>query len=465
MKRTRGVLAASLILSLLTPIAARPAPRPEAMDFLRSIEARSPAPQYRRFGSPGVAAVAGFAAGQLTAGGYVVRRFDAPSTRYAPDYSAGHGPLLVRQRDGRRFKVDSAFGAPASTGPAGVTCTVRMAGDVKPGDCGLVPFSQSSPDFRNLTYGPGSVLDEIKSHGGIAAVVEGDASRRLVLALRTTVALPTIVAAAADQDLVGENVRLRVMGGPQRAMLHDVLAVRRPRTGSRYVILTGHLDGWFQSASDNGSGAAATLRAAQLLRSQAPDIGVAVALFDGEEVGLLGSKALARALAQPAGVGFGDCGPPLHLADIFADINLDASSARATDVAGGRGPLFSWRALVYSEEPVLASTFLTVFAAHRVAGLPIDGRAATQANGGMTRTDARWFDAAGIPVAWPVVGYAEYHTDGDTLSVIDPADLEAVAQASADLAGRIASLPVGRVAGAPALPPVAPFTRPRGCPL
>jgi Zn-dependent M28 family amino/carboxypeptidase len=253
------------------------------------------------------------------------------------------------------------------------------------------------------------------------------------------------------------------MGGQQPAVLHDVVAVRRPRVGSRYVLMTGHLDGWFQSAADNGGGGAAVLRAARLLATESPDVGVAVALFDGEEVGLLGSKALAAGLAQPFGVGLGDCGPPLHLGDLSADVNLDASSARATDVAGGRAPVFSWRALVYSEEPVLTSTFLSVFSAHGVAGLPINGRSATQINGGMTRTDARWFDAAGIPVAWPVAGYAEYHTDGDTLGVVDPADLEAVAQASADLVARLAALPVGRVPGAPPLPRIAPFTPPKGC--
>ena len=154
---------------------------------------------------------------------------------------------------------------------------------------------------------------------------------------------------------------------------------------------------------------------------------------------------------------------PLHLADIVADVNLDASSARPTDVAGGQLPLFSYRALVFSEEGVLASAFLTTFAAHGVDGLPVNGRTATAANGGLNRSDARWFDAAGIPVVWPVVGYAEYHTDGDTLQVVDPADLEAVADATADLVGRVATLPIGRVGGAPAPPPAAPFTPPASC--
>ena len=83
------------------------------------------------------------------------------------------------------------------------------------------------------------------------------------------------------------------------------------------------------------------------------------------------------------------------------------------------------------------------------ANLTLD---ATMANGGLNRTDARWFDAAGIPVAWPVVGYAEYHTDGDTLAAVDASDLEAIAAATADLAADVAVLPIGRVP-APFAPP------------
>jgi hypothetical protein len=59
-------------------------------------------------------------------------------------------------------------------------------------------------------------------------------------------------------------------------------------------------------------------------------------------------------------------------------------------------------------------------------------------------------------VVWPVAGYIEYHTDGDRLSVVDPADLEAVAQASAELIGRLAVLPVGPLLGAPVAPAPAP---------
>ena len=123
---------------------------------------------------------------------------------------------------------------------------------------------------------------------------------------------------------------------------------------------------------------------------------------------------------------------------------MSAVSKAASDKAGQDAPLFSWRAMVYSEEPTLASLFISTFAAHQVLGLPVPSRGAVAAFGSW-RTDAQWFHQAGVPVAWPVAGYPEYHTDGDVPSAMDLADLENVAAAAADLAGQIATLPIGPV--------------------
>jgi Zn-dependent M28 family amino/carboxypeptidase len=280
-------------------------------------------------------------------------------------------------------------------------------------------------------------------------------ARNLVFALRLRRNIPAVVSVVNETDVVGQQVQLRAMGAlDTAATAHNVIGVLRPPVGSsQYVLLTAHLDGWYQAAADNGGGAAAVLRAAELLARNRPGIGVVAALFDGEEVGLLGSQAFAAKLAG-TGPGFdvGDGGAVLHMADLKADLNLDASSARASDVqdrvrsvAGTDAPLFSWRAMVFSEEPVLAQAFLSTFAAHQVLGLPLTARAATEANGGITRTDARWFHEGGVPVAWPVAGYPEYHTDGDVPSAMDLADLENVASAAADLAGQVATLPIGPV--------------------
>jgi hypothetical protein len=49
-----------------------------------------------------------------------------------------------------------------------------------------------------------------------------------------------------------------------------------------------------------------------------------------------------------------------------------------------------------------------------------------------------------VPFVWPVAGYPEYHTDGDTLASVDPTDLENVAEAAADLVRLIPALPISR---------------------
>ena len=286
-------------------------------------------------------------------------------------------------------------------------------------------------------------MASIVAKGGTGAVVQGDTQRNLVYALRLrNPGIPVVVSVVPD-DIVGQRVRLRAMGASVPAVAHNVIGVLRPPAGSaqQYVMLLGHMDGWFQAAADNGGGTAAVLRAAHELAAAPPAAGVIVALMDGEEYGLLGSHAFANDLSTTGVAG-------VHMADLKAVMNLDASSARASDVqdhvrgiVGRDAPVFSWRAMVSSEEPTLTSLFLTTFAAHGVFGLPLPSRAAVQVEGGW-RTDAQWFHQAGVPVAWPVAGYPEYHTDGDVPQAMDHADLEAVADAAADLVAKLATAPI-----------------------
>jgi hypothetical protein len=174
---------------------------------------------------------------------------------------------------------------------------------------------------------------------------------------------------------------------------------------------------------------------------------VVVALVDGEEIGLLGSKGLAETLASPTGLAVPQLSTALHMAELSAVINLDASTARASDVqdpvhaaAGTDAPVFSWRTMVFSEHATLPGLFLETFSEHGVLGMPVPSQAAVAINGSW-RTDAGWFHAAGVPVAWPAVGYPEYHTDADSLRAVDRADLEHVAEAAAALVPRLAGLP------------------------
>lgn len=434
-------------------------PPPTAHDHLRAIVHRSPAPEYRRAGSAGMAAVAAYEQDVLQDAGYAVTRLDFGLRRWAIDYRDGHSPMLERE-DGVRFKTESAFNLGATTGTDGrsLECRVAAVDDVRPGDCGFIPFAAASPEWKNSPFVEVSAdVQRIVTAGGAGVIVQGDVQRDLVFAQSVRSSVPAVVAVADQRELIGRRVRLRAEGRFEDAGGLNVIGVRRPAGGTgAYVMLLAHADGWFQAAADNGSGTAAVLRAAGLLAARPPSVGILVALVDGEEIGLLGSKVLADALAG-AGLDPGDGGAPITTADIKAVVNLDASTARASEVQNAvRGvartdaPVFSWRAMVASEEPVLAAAFAAVFAAHGILGAPMTAQVwqpfATGSFGGGYRSDVQHFARLGIPFAWPVAGYPEYHTDGDALGAVDPQDLEAVAAAAADLTERIGDLPIGRVA-------------------
>ena len=445
-------LAALGLVSAQPPTDARPMAEPTAVGHLAAIVRRSRPPEYRRFGSDGMRRVSAYIAKQLSSSGYKVVRHQFDASRYAVNYTDGHEPQLVRVDVDTAFKADSVFEITRPTGPEGVECTVRRIEEVSSGDCGFVPFDTASPEWNNATnYAPGEALDEIARRGGVGAVIQGDVENGAVFALRLRKPIPAVVAVVEPEDVIGKTVRLRAMGGVVPATVRNVVGVLRPPEGaSQYVLLLSHADGWYQAAADNGSGAAGVLRAAQLLARTSLPIGVVVAEVDGEEAGLLGSERLAAELTG-AGLDVGDGGPPIRMADLKAVINLDASSALPSDVdaevhsaTGDHIPLFSWRAMVYSEEAVLPPLFLSTFAAHGVLGAPVSSRAAEGAIGGW-RTDAKWFHEAGVPVVWPVAGYPTYHTDADTMASVNPPDLEAVAEATADLARAVAAAPVGRV--------------------
>ena len=184
-----------------------------------------------------------------------------------------------------------------------------------------------------------------------------------------------------------------------------------------------------------------------------PNAGVIAAVTDAEEIGLIGADRLAAAFEK--GFVVGDGGPKIHSADINAIVNLDACSARASDVQGAvfgvarqDAPVFSWRAMVSSESPI-TGPFLARFAARRVFGAPVSAAVfkpvAAASLSGRQRTDVAPFEERGIPFVWPVAGYPEYHTDGDTLAAVDPVDLENVAEAAAELAGDLGVIALPRV--------------------
>jgi Zn-dependent M28 family amino/carboxypeptidase len=97
-------------------------------------------------------------------------------------------------------------------------------------------------------------------------------------------------------------------------LLAVIPGTRRPE---RYFVLSAHYDHLgirrgeiYNGADDNASGTAAVLAIAAALRRAPLAHSVIVALFDGEEAGLLGSKAFLAA-------------PPVPLRSLALDVNLD----------------------------------------------------------------------------------------------------------------------------------------------
>jgi hypothetical protein len=463
----------AVVLLLLAPradgrsVAASP-PSGDPNAHLAAIVARSEPPTYRRLGSRGMAAAAADAAQALTTAGYAVVRHDAPSHVWSVDYSTGHEPLLARQSDGHRFAAESAFELAATTPAEGITCTVRAYDQVGPGECGFVPHDKVSPEWNNVLADLAGSLRTIHDRGGVGAILQGDLEHHALIALKAgSQPLPTVVALAQAGEVVGQVVQLRATGADIPATLHNVIGIRPPADPSQgYVLLQGHLDGWFTAAADNGGGAAAVLAAAERLAGDRAGRGLVVALYDGEEWGLRGSRAFAADLARPEGVAFGECGA-LHLSDLVAIVNLDAPSAKASDLLGAvpapldeLSGLVSYRVLVFSEEPTVAALLTTTSFGEGVLGLPAPVAVANPVNGGVNRTDVKWFHEAGIPAAWTVDGYPEYHTTADTLEVVDPADLERVTAAAVDLVRAFGAAPIGRLGGSTLGPPGSAPVRP-----
>ncbi len=158
-------------------------------------------------------------------------------------------------------------------------------------------------------------------------------------------------------------------------------------------------------ADDNASGTAVVLEVARVLasRPEPPKRTVVFALFAGEELGLLGSKALA---AEPPVAEPWQGGAPVAM------VNIDMVGRLRPDpglLIGGVGSSPQW---------------MSRFEASGWDGIPITfDRSIT------TRSDHAAFYKLGIPVVFMFTGtHADYHAPGDESDAIDPAGLNKVAR-------------------------------------
>ena len=192
-----------------------------------------------------------------------------------------------------------------------------------------------------------------------------------------------------------------------------------PQLGADVVMLGAHLDSWHSAtgASDNADGCAAVLEAMRILEALdlRPKRTIRVALWSGEEEGLLGSKAyVEQHLAGDA-----NADARRHL---FAYFNIDPAT----------GPIYGW----YAEKSEAAKAIFDQWLQ------PLNGLGARRnVLDGIGATDHLSFRAAGIPGFNPIQEYKDYdvrmhHTNADMYERVSEQDLKQNAIVLAWFAGR-----------------------------
>ena len=233
-------------------------------------------------------------------------------------------------------------------------------------------------------------------------------------------AVPSIVVAGEHYNMIvrmvqrGIPVKLRInvqarflTSDPHSYNVIAELPGTDPVLKDEIVMLGAHLDSWHTAtgASDNADGSAAVLEAVRLLKAidARPKRTIRVALWGGEEQGLLGSKAYAHQHLE------GDMNKAERDRH-FLYLNLDP----------GMGPIYGW---YLEDSPAIKPLFDTWLAPFKDLG------ARRNVLPGIGNTDHLSFKAAGVPGFNPVQDYSTYdvrthHTNVDTYERVREEDLK-----------------------------------------
>jgi carboxypeptidase Q len=179
-----------------------------------------------------------------------------------------------------------------------------------------------------------------------------------------------------------------------------------PTLRNQVVMLGAHLDSWHTGtgATDNADGAAVAMEAFRILKATglATKRTLRLALWSGEEQGLLGSRAYVRA----------------HLE---GDANKAARDALSVylNIDPGKGPIYGW---YLQDNPVVGPIFDAWLAPFKDVGAV---RNVPQSIG---NTDHLSFIAAGVPGFNVIQDYVDYdvrehHTNADTVERVMEKDL------------------------------------------
>jgi Zn-dependent M28 family amino/carboxypeptidase len=320
-----------------------------------------------------------------------------------------------------------------------------------------VPAGQVTQRINELILKGGALLrvnDAFRRHEQIIAFSGGNYS--------AAATLPTVVMA---NEHYGRIARILAHGTPvtleftivnrtypgAKVSYNATAEIRGTDKADEVVMMGGHLDSWHSStgATDNAAGCAVMMEAARILKALGvqPRRTIRVALWGGEEQGLLGSQAY---VAQHFGTYEN---PKPEFAKFSAYWNIDGGTGR---VRGGSvfGP------------PEAAMVLAQIFKPFEDLG--IYGASATRGRnrGGTDSTSFNWAGLAGVGGGQDTIEYGSHthHTNLDSYERIVVEDVKKNAVITASLMYHLAMrdelLPRFKPSDFP--PPSAPAGRGRG---
>jgi Zn-dependent M28 family amino/carboxypeptidase len=231
--------------------------------------------------------------------------------------------------------------------------------------------------------------------------------------------LPKVVLAGEHYNMIARMVergtpvklRVRVQGRllEQDRNTYNVLAEipgTDPKLRNQVVMLGAHLDSWHTGtgATDNADGSAVAMEAFRILKAAGlqPRRTLRLALWSGEEQGLLGARAWVRA-------------------NLEGDANTAARGALSAyfNIDPGKGPIYGWFLENNADVAPVFDAWLAPFK---------DLGAVRNVRQGIGNTDHLAFIAAGVPGFNPIQDYVDYdvrehHTNADTSERVKEQDL------------------------------------------
>lgn len=225
-----------------------------------------------------------------------------------------------------------------------------------------------------------------------------------------------------DKDDVKLEFNIENKIFPEGKTSYDVVAeIPGADKADEIVMLGGHLDSWHAAtgATDNGIGSSIMLEAARVIQTLGlkPRRTIRVALWSGEEEGLLGSLAYVKAHFGT----FENPKPEFAKLDCYFNVDTGTGRLRGASVFG---------------PPEGAQILEPVFALFKDWGLGAVGATTSRATGG---TDSTSYNNAGLPG----IGFRQdpieynsmtHHTNLDTYERIIPDDVK---EASAEVAAAV----------------------------